>query len=609
MKIKSILIAGVFGSLCMVPVQAQDNGKTQNGYNENVVVTAPYQPELGAVEKPVFMPRTADTSILVPPSDIQIISRPFATVYPTENIKPAKVLGEPIPKLFNNSVKVGFGNHLSPLVDANFAMGRNRKYEVAAAYRHHSAYGKIKKYSSVKTNHSLNEADVVGRLFGEKFNTALEIMYGQKAVNCYGINDSARKEDAAIIESIKGSNDVGGMPNNSAANNPKRWFQNARGILTFTDNASAYNDLRFDAKADYNLNLTNWRSIENTVILDGGVSKVVVENRRSADMFSIGGRFRFEDNMYRDGINDSYWYGVNNEKFHKGNVLRNAYHVNFQPTIRFKYEFVELNADLVFHIYGHGGGDGVEKGARFQFNPVVDLKLHIIPRAFTFFIGTGGGVERNTVDRISATNPFLHPLMYGDLKFTRDKFNAYAGLSGNFSRHIDYKLQVSAHFMEDVLSFDYYRYDYGARFNFYGYNDFTPLYSGKVFNLKLRGDLNFLWSEKILAHVDAEYSHYSKKLYYMPEFTAHLDFRYNIVNRVWVYTTMKGYTNMKARDRKGREVTLKGCFDWSIGAEYRFIKRMTAFVDLNNLISQRYFRWYDVPSYRFNFMVGLSIDF
>lgn len=596
MKIKFILVAGLLMPFGSINLQAQDNGKTQGGYNENVVVTAPYQPVLGAVEKPVSVPHTADTTVVIPPSDIQIISRPFATSYPTENIKPAKVLGEPIPKLFNNTVKVGGGNR-GLGVEADFAVGRNRQYEVAAGYRHHSTYGKIKDYDRFKTNYSLNEANVVGRLFGEKFITALEIFYSQRAVNCYGVNNSI---DTNMLNLV----DLGDFKKQS-----KRWFQNARGRLTFTDNAKSFDALRFDATADYNLNLTNWRSIENTVIAEGGVSKVVVQQRRSADMFSIGARFRFEDNMYRDGIKDSYWYGLENEKFHKGNELRNAYHFNIQPQIRFKYEFVELNADMVFHIYGHGGGDGVAKGAKFQFNPVVDLKLHIIPRAFTFFVGTGGGVERNTVDRISRTNPFLHPLLYPDLKFTRDKFSAYAGLSGNFSRHIDYRVQVSAHFMQDVLSFDYYRYDYSHYFNYYGYNDFRPLYSGSVFNLRVRGDLNFCWTDKIIAHVDAEYSHYGKRLYYMPEFTANLDFRYNVVNRIWVYTDIKGYTNMKARDRAGRDVILKGCFDWSIGAEYRFIKRMTAFVELNNLIAQRYYRWYDVPSYRFNFMAGLSVDF
>ena len=66
---------------------------------------------------------------------------------------------------------------------------------------------------------------------------------------------------------------------------------------------------------------------------------------------------------------------------------------------------------------------------------------------------------------------------------------------------------------------------------------------------------------------------------------------------------------MKAKDRTGKDVILKGCCDWSVGAEYRFIKRMTAFAEINNLLGQRYYRWYDMPSYRWNFMAGISIDF
>ena len=38
--------------------------------------------------------------------------------------------------------------------------------------------------------------------------------------------------------------------------------------------------------------------------------------------------------------------------------------------------------------------------------------------------------------------------MFSDFEFTRDKFNAYAGLRGNFSKSIDYRIKVSAHFME-----------------------------------------------------------------------------------------------------------------------------------------------------------------
>ena len=68
-------------------------------------------------------------------------------------------------------------------------------------------------------------------------------------------------------------------------------------------------------------------------------------------------------------------------------------------------------------------------------------------------------------------------------------------------------------------------------------------------------------------------------------------------------------TNMKAHDHFGREVTLKGGFDWSAGLEYRFFKRWSAFVNLNNLIAYRYYRWYDYPTYRFNVMAGITFSF
>lgn len=600
---KILLIIGmVAGGMAFAGAQENTGALPTGTYNENVVVTAPYQPSLVLMEKPVFSPKPVDTILSASRMDYEIISRAFFTTYPIENIKPAKILGEPIPRLWNNRVKVGFGNHLSPLAELNFGMGRDRKYEVAAYYRHHSAYGKVKGYDRFKTNHSLNEADVIGRIFSDKFISSLNVIYSQQTVNCYGYGNWDTVPDL----------DLGDYKNQS-----KRWYQNARGILSFTDNARKAEDLRFDATLDYNLNMTNWRSAENTVIVDGGVSKVVLKDRKSVDVLQIGGRLKFEDNTYRDGIKDGYWKPEEGAEgptnvYVEGNELLNAWHLNFQPTLYYKYDFVELDAALVFHVFGNSAwGWQVDKASYFQFNPVVDLKLHVIDKVLTFFIGTGGGVERNTLDKISRINPFLHPTLFSDFEFTRDKFNAYAGLRGNFSKSIDYRIKVSAHFMENVLSFDYYRYIYswGLHSIYYGYNDFVPIYSGNVFNLKLRGDLNFRFGEKILAHLDATYNHYSERLYYSPEFMANLAFKYNIIDGLSVHTDIRAYTNMKALDRVGDEQTIKGCFDWSIGAEYRFIKRMTVFLDLNNLLSQRYYMWYDYPSYRFNFMVGLTVDF
>ncbi|MFN6038885.1 MAG: hypothetical protein ACK452_10500, partial [Bacteroidota bacterium] len=51
---------------------------------------------------------------------------------------------------------------------------------------------------------------------------------------------------------------------------------------------------------------------------------------------------------------------------------------------------------------------------------------------------------------------------------------------------------------------------------------------------------------------------------------------------------------------------LTGIADINIGAEYRYSKFLSAFINLNNLGNFRYYRWENYPTQRFNFMVGFS---
>ena len=67
-------------------LHAQSADTVKNQYNEKVLVTAPYQPGITLAEKPVFSPQAVDTALPAPDFDYEIISRPFATKYPIDNI-------------------------------------------------------------------------------------------------------------------------------------------------------------------------------------------------------------------------------------------------------------------------------------------------------------------------------------------------------------------------------------------------------------------------------------------------------------------------------------------------------------------------------------------
>jgi outer membrane receptor protein involved in Fe transport len=54
---------------------------------------------------------------------------------------------------------------------------------------------------------------------------------------------------------------------------------------------------------------------------------------------------------------------------------------------------------------------------------------------------------------------------------------------------------------------------------------------------------------------------------------------------------------------------LKPIIDASIGAEYRYTERLSGFINLNNVLVQRYQRWNQYPVQRFNVMAGLTYLF
>ena len=55
--------------------------------------------------------------------------------------------------------------------------------------------------------------------------------------------------------------------------------------------------------------------------------------------------------------------------------------------------------------------------------------------------------------------------------------------------------------------------------------------------------------------------------------------------------------------------TLKGITDINVGAEYRYNKKLSAFVRFNNIAGMRYYRWNNYPTQKFNLMGGLTFSF
>jgi outer membrane receptor protein involved in Fe transport len=62
---------------------------------------------------------------------------------------------------------------------------------------------------------------------------------------------------------------------------------------------------------------------------------------------------------------------------------------------------------------------------------------------------------------------------------------------------------------------------------------------------------------------------------------------------------------MLKNDRKN----LQGSFDLSAGLEFRVVKNVKVWAQFNNIFNREYQRWYQYPTYGFNFLGGVVFSF
>jgi hypothetical protein len=121
-----------------------------------------------------------------------------------------------------------------------------------------------------------------------------------------------------------------------------------------------------------------------------------------------------------------------------------------------------------------------------------------------------------------------------------------------------------------------------ARFN--SYNVFTNSYAWNLPQLEfvLRGSYNLY--DKFLFNLDVNMEHGRKALVYAPG---------------------AGITEENQQFIQD----LGFIIDANVGVEYRYNKRISAFVQLNNFASQQYMRWYNAPVQQFQALGGVTFRF
>ncbi len=532
---------------------------SQTKLNDNVIVVKPYDPTVGDAYKINLLPEINDTSGVKNIFNYKVYPKQLPVDFQVLPIQPAKMVGEPISKLYSTYLKAGYGNYNTLLGEGGINMLRSKDYSGGFYIKHHSSITKLKLANDFKSPASYSDNNI--KLFGKKFfeNSTLcgDASYVRNALHYYGY-------DTAFTDTVI---------------EKKQIFQHYN---TITGNASLltnYKDsthINYDVKLKYEYFEDHYKSYQNLFDLRADINSFYKSEL-------IGGTI---------GLS---WINKNSVM----DTLNNAL-ITLNPWVRLSGNNWKINCGLVMNV------DAYSDSTFYHFYPNVNLQYNVIENFLIPFVGIDGGMIQNHFSKMTIENPYTRPGL--QMKNTNNKINIFAGFKGNFSKKISFLVKGT-----------YGTYD--NMYFFVNVNDslaignyFNVVYD-KVELLHFNGEISYKNSEKLNIFLKGNYYKYTLKTldkpWHKPEWDVTLTTRYNLRNKIIVALDVfclgdRYAPNFRAQDSPFK---LKNTIDANIGIEYRYSKVLSAFLNLNNITASKKYYWNFYPTQGFNILGGLTYSF
>ena len=238
-----------------------------------------------------------------------------------------------------------------------------------------------------------------------------------------------------------------------------------------------------------------------------------------------------------------------------------------------------------------------------------DLKLN--DGAQNVFVGADGGLEQNTYANFSEINPFVSPTL--SIAPSNNMFDAFAGFNTKLVDNMFFSTQVNYASTENYALFaknpsasitqDTEAYENG--------NSLGVVYDD-IDVISFSGEINYELEDLDLG-LFAKYSSYSTDIqpeaWNLPNIELKAFGHYNFTDK-WRFGGSLFFVGERNAFKSNEEVkTLKSFVDLNLSAEYAINKRLSAFVNGNNLLGNSYERWQNFDVQGIQVMGGLIYQF
>ncbi|MFH2096112.1 MAG: hypothetical protein ABIJ16_10440 [Bacteroidota bacterium] len=529
-----------------------------------------YNPTISDANKIKFFPEIIDSTKTDNTFNYGIKSRPINVNFELEPIKPAKLEGEPLTKLYRSLIKLGYGNYFSPFAEIYYNNLRSKKQSVGAYYNHISSDGKLKTdKGKTYAGYSDNSAGVYLKKFLDKKKTFTgNIDFGRNVFYNYGITPYVTSIDL------------------DKEDMEKRWLMRMDADLKLKNNHADSSHFNFDTGLGFKYTRDNSEYGEKEFGGCGTFSKFYGD-----ELMGLTTDIRIYDYDYKDASGMKGLVIINPWASIVGDEWRIETGLNFTADA--------YGDSLFYHIY-----------------PKVQLQYNVIENFMIPYAGFDGKLQYNNYRSIAYENHFINPGL--SVKNTSYPVVLYGGIRGNFTQNLNYNFQASYSVIEDMYFYVNDTIDHAGSSFFSLYkgiqtlNTFSVVYDD-VEMFRLHGEVVYKKTDKWNFILRGNYYSYklSNELYawHKPDFDASMTVEYNLRDKILLNAEIFSIGNRNARfTLKEEDVTfeLDPIIDANLGIEYRYSKILSGFIYINNITSKNYNIWYGYPVQGINFIFGLS---
>ncbi|GAB4343297.1 MAG: hypothetical protein OHK0038_23370 [Flammeovirgaceae bacterium] len=466
------------------------------------------------------------------------------------NVKASTLPANPLKPLKRNYIKGGIGNYLTSNLEIYLNSLRHQKINYGLKFRHLSSLrGAVDGENSAT---STNEILLNGKYLARIGEMNANLGYKRRSVRFYGYEELSYKPDNDSIrqtfQEIYGSWGV--------------HFYHPQTPLDVSLGVQFYNlSTHLDAK-EWNIGINTFTSYELNEYTFINIPINLIFNR-------------YEDSL-----------------------AFNRHLFSLAPQYNWKKDKLnfEVGANLTYTT------DTTSQTNNLQAYPILKVQYELIENNLIGIASITGSLQQQTLRSFSEENPFLASNI--NLAHTNQILKALLGLkttpiqkvgigiSGGYSL-----VKNLSFFVNDITNIAHFQLVYEKE-------------TSNILDINLDISLNLARFQCVMS---STYQHYDlkniNKAWHRPNFTNKLTAKYQFNDKLLLTANALHLSGINARNINNESFSMDAIFDLNFKGEYIINEKISTFLSLNNVFSQKYERYWQYPNQGILILIGGSYQF